>query len=223
MCETYPEVKFSEYFGFTESEVDALYKRYLKAVENPGVSREGLRVWYDGYHTKSGERVYNPRSVVASLTNNNLGNYWTSAGPYDEIFYYIEKNVSDVRDDLAKMVAGIPVQAKIQEYAATSMKLGTKNEIFSAMVVYGFLSYENGYVSVPNRELLGKFHDMLQKEPLKVDSTPDAAIQQIKDRQYALRFAPKLGEEQKYSGRVLAVGISYNKKTKQHDCKIEVL
>lgn len=38
------------------------------------------------YMTKSGERIYNPRSVVLALTNNNLGNYWTSSGPYDEIF-----------------------------------------------------------------------------------------------------------------------------------------
>lgn len=313
------EEKFSEYFGFTESEVNDLYEKYVKLVEAPKVSREGLREWYDGYHTKSGERVYNPRSVVASLTNNNLGNYWTSSGPYDEIFYYIEKNIADVRDDLAKMVAGIPVRAKIQEYAATSMKLGSKNEIFSAMVVYGFLSYENGYVSIPNRELMGKFSDMMQKEPslgyvyrlaresekmlkatlacdtnemarilefvhntespllkygneaelttvvnlvylsardfyrieredkagvgyvdfifypeldfsadciileLKVDRTAQEAIEQIKERQYALRFEPKLGEERKYTGRVLAVGISYDKGTKRHSCEIEIL
>lgn len=45
------------------------------------------------------------------------------------------------------------------------MNLTTKDEIFSAMVVYGFLSYENGYVNVPNREIMEKFDDMLQKEP----------------------------------------------------------
>ena len=62
--------------------------------------------------------MYNPRSVVCALRNNNLGNYWTSAGPYDEIYYYIENNVAAVRDDLALMVSGIPVPAKIREYAA---------------------------------------------------------------------------------------------------------
>lgn len=63
------------------------------------------------------------------------------------------------------MISDVPVPAKIQEYAATSMRLQTKDEIFSAMVVYGFLSYENGKVSIPNRELMEKFTDMLQKEP----------------------------------------------------------
>ena len=313
------EKRFSNYFGFTESEVDMLFTRYLQLRSQPNVSREGLRVWYDGYHTSVGERVYNPRSVVASLSNNNLGNYWTSAGPYDEIFYYIEKNVADVRDDLALMAAGIPVPAKVQEYAATSMNLNTKDEIFSAMVVYGFLSYEDGKVSIPNKELMDKFSDMLQKEQslgyvyqlaresermlkatlsqdtdtmisileyahntevpllsydnesdltaivnlvylsardsyrieredkagigyvdfifyperdtnadciileLKVNHTPEEAIQQIKDKQYALCFQPKLGETPKYTGRILAVGITYNKEQKKHSCKIEVL
>ena len=58
---------------------------------------------------------------------------------------------------------------------------------------------------------------------LKVDSTPDDAIRQIKDKEYALRFKGKLGEKQIYTGRVLAVGVSYSKKTKKHSCKVEVL
>lgn len=313
------EEMYSDYFGFTESEVDDLYARYLKLQTNPLVTREGLREWYDGYHTKSGERVYNPRSVVLSLTNNNLGNYWTSAGPYDEIYYYINHNVAAVRDDLAQMVAGIPVPAKVREYAASSMNLTTKDEIFSAMVVYGFLSSENGCVSIPNKELMDKFNEMLMKEPsmgymhqlaaestrmlkatldgdadkvaeilkfahdtetpllsynseseltvlvtlvylaardfyrieredkagigyvdfifypeidrkadgiileLKVDHTADEAIQQIKDRNYALKFDGRFGEKTKYTGRILGGGIAYNKETKEHTCKIEVL
>lgn len=313
------EEKFSEDFGFTDSEVDTLYQKYTDYTEHIKVTREGLRYWYNGYHTFSGERVYNPRSVVCALRNNNLGNYWTSAGPYDEIYYYIENNVAAVRDDLALMVSGIPVPAKIREYAATSMNLNTKDEIFSSMVVYGFLSYENGKVSIPNKELMDRFDEMLQREPslgyvyrlarasdrmleatlsgdvdtmaeilelahdtevpllrynnetelsavvnlvylsardryrveredkagtgyvdfifypetdksldsiileLKVDSSPEEAIRQIKTRKYDLRFRERIGEEQKYTGRILAVGISYNKKTKKHICRVEVL
>ena len=313
------EEKFSEVFGFTDSEVDSLYQKYTDYTDHIKVTREGLRYWYNGYHTFSGERVYNPRSVVCALRNNNLGNYWTSAGPYDEIYYYIENNVAAVRDDLALMVSGIPVPAKIREYAATSMNLNTKDEIFSSMVVYGFLSYENGKVSIPNKELMDRFDEMLQREPslgyvyrlarasdrmleatlsgdvdtmaeilelahdtevpllrynnetelsavvnlvylsardryrveredkagtgyvdfifypetdksldciileLKVDSSPEEAIGQIKTRKYDLRFRERIGEEQKYTGRILAVGISYDRKTKKHICKVEVL
>lgn len=310
---------FSDYFGFTEDEVTELYNRYLTRCTKPHITRDGLRLWYNGYHTAAGERVYNPRSVVFALLYDNLANYWTSAGPYDEIYYYIEHNINDVKDDLALMVSGASVPAKIQEYAATSMNLQTKDEIFSAMVVYGFLSYEDGRISIPNQELMEQFVNMLQKEPslgyiyrlakesdrmlqatlaedtdtmaeilelahdtevpllsynnetdltaivnlvylaarntyrveredkagigyvdfifypemdknadgiileLKVDSTPEAAIQQIKDKKYALKFLGKIGEKQRYTGRVLAVGISYNRIEKKHHCKIEVL
>lgn len=52
---------------------------------------------------------------------------------------------------------------------------------------------------------------------LKVDSTPEEAIDQIKNKKYADRFKGKLDEKLKYIGRILAVG------TKEHYCKVEVL
>jgi hypothetical protein len=313
------KVRYSEYFGFTDEEVDRLYEKYLDNTEKPRIRREGLKTWYDGYQTQAGVKIYNPRSVVSALGDNQLSSYWTSAGPYDEIYYYINNNVAAVREDLAQMAAGIPVPAKIQEYAATSMNLTTRDEIFSAMVVYGFLSYENGYVSIPNKELMNKFSDMLMKEPslgyvhqlavvssemlratlngdenkvaeimehahntetpllnynseseltvlvslvylsardsyrveredkagkgyvdfifypetdknadafileLKVDYTAEEAIKQIKDRNYVMKFEGKLGEKPMYTGRILGVGIAYDRKAKKHTCKIEVL
>ena len=78
---------FREYLGVTDEEVDNLYKEYRQICQNPQVSRKGLREWYDGYFTASGKRLYNPRSVVMALRFNQLSNYWTSSGPYDEIFY----------------------------------------------------------------------------------------------------------------------------------------
>ena len=58
---------------------------------------------------------------------------------------------------------------------------------------------------------------------LKVNSTPEAAIAQIKRKSYAVRFQGKLGETAKFTGRILAVGISYSKSTKEHRCKVEIL
>lgn len=311
-------VKYSEYFGFTDAEVDMLYQKYLETETKPIITREELELWYDGYQTAGGQKLYNPRSVVGALSDNQLGSYWTSSGPYDEIFYYIGANTDAVKDDIAAMVADNPVPARVQEYAATSMELKTKDQIFSAMVVYGFLNYKDGYVSIPNKELMDKFAEIVQREPsmgnvykltkesgrmlaatkagdtktmtelieyahnthsplqtysneaelasiirwvylkaldfyrieredkagvgyvdfifypfiknddciiieLKVNHTADEAIQQIKDRQYALRFTGKFGEHPEYTGRILAVGIAYDKENKQHQCKVEVL
>lgn len=48
---------YSEYFGFTDKEVDQLYKQFLQNQEEPKVSREDLRDWYDGYYSASGIRL----------------------------------------------------------------------------------------------------------------------------------------------------------------------
>ena len=58
---------------------------------------------------------------------------------------------------------------------------------------------------------------------LKVDHTPDEAIAQIKEKEYALRLKGKLAEKIHHTGRILAVGIGYDKDSKQHRCKVEKL
>ena len=312
------KIRYSEYFGFLDSEIDMLYERYTKNTVNPRITRQELKEWYDGYHTASGERLYNPRSVVCALSDGQLASYWTSSGPYDEIFYYIRNDLEHIRDDLALMVCGESVDARIGEFAAFSMDLKTKNQIYSAMVVYGLLTYDDGRVLIPNRELMLKYDELLQTEDslgyvyrlaarseqmlkatlagdtdtmaevleyvhdteipvlsynhetelaavvnlvylaardryrveredkagkgfvdfifyplrrndpcmileLKVDHTPEEAIRQIKEKKYISRFSGKLGELPQYTGRILAVGIGYKKKTKQHLCAVEEL
>ena len=126
------------------------------------------------YYHENGAKIILFTSRNMNSYNGNLGKINKSTAkvlldwldkwdiPYDEIFYYIRQNIDDVQNDFALMISGEAVTAKIQEYAAVSMNLTTKNEIFSAMIVYGFLSYENGEVRIPNKELMNKFDDMIQ-------------------------------------------------------------
>lgn len=312
------QAKFSGYFGFSNEEVDALYEKFLKKNAEPHLTREDLRFWYDGYCTLDGQKLYNPRSVVYALSNNQIASYWTGSGTYSEVKGYIVNDVAGIKTDVALMVEGVPVPVNVREYAASSMELGTKDEVFSAMLVYGFLNYENGCVSIPNGELMEEFkstitqaaeynylrdferesqrildvtlaqdadavaealgfiHDTesphkiymdetelastvklaylaartryrIEREDqagkgyadfifyprngmddgiileLKVDRTPQAAIKQIRDRDYALKFQGKMGEKPLTTGKILAVGISCQKGSKKHQCKIEVL
>ena len=156
--------RFSQYFGFSDSEVDRLYGIYQQVSMNPKITRDDLRIWYDGYHTAGGEQLYNPRSVVCALTNNQLRNYWTSSGTYDSFFGYIRGDVADIQNDLPLLFAGEAVPSDVCEYAATSMQLETRDEIYSAMVVYGLLAYADGQVSIPNKELTDSFASMMKRE-----------------------------------------------------------
>ena len=144
--------KYSRYFGFLDAEVDFLFEIYKNITSEPRITRDDLRIWYDGYYTASEQRIYNPRSIVSALKDNQLRNYWTSSGTYDSIFGYIKDNIEDVQDDLALMFAGEAVSADVMDYAASNMQLTTKDEIYSAMVVYGLLTYHDGCVLIPYRE-----------------------------------------------------------------------
>lgn len=126
--------KFSQYFGFSDAEVDVLYEVYQRKTAICKFTREELRIWYDGYYTVTGLRLYNPRSVVLALTDNQLRNYWTSSGPYDELFYYIRHNIEDVREDLVLMISGERIPADIGQFAAASMEISSREQIYSAMV-----------------------------------------------------------------------------------------
>ena len=158
--------KFEKFFGFTEAEVRALCDVHAERKPNPRVNYEELERWYDGYLAEDGAHIFNPRSVVLALGDDKARSFWTESGPYDEIYYYVQQNIAAVRDDIVKMVAGESVEAEMENYAASARSLNTKDEIFSAMVVYGFLTYYDGRVSIPNHELMLKFQKVLKKEDM---------------------------------------------------------
>lgn len=149
---------YDSFFGFREEEVWELCRQH------PTVSFRELKEWYDGYCTSSGQSLFNPRSVSNALSRGICLNYWTETGPMDEIADCIEHNVDEVREDIVKLVAGIPVPAKLSGYSAAEQRLGTRDEILSAMVVYGFLAFFDGALRIPNYELMEKYKDVLERD-----------------------------------------------------------
>lgn len=163
---------YENYFGFDEHEVRELCSRY------GSVSYEALSDWYNGYHKTDGTKLFNPRSVTSALTDGVCLNYWTETGPMNEITEVIEHNVAAVRDDIVKMISGIPVEIELNGYGATHLQLNSRDEILSAMVVFGFLSYQDHLLSIPNRELMEKFEYALKQESMGAVSQ---VVQQSKE------------------------------------------
>lgn len=148
---------YDEYFGFCENEVRNLCLRHTS------VPYEELSYWYDGYYSANGKRLFNPRSVSRALMRGICLNYWTETGPMNEIADCIEHNADAVREDVVKMVAGTPVRVRLKGYSAADLSMNTRDEILSAMVVYGFLSYHDGYLRIPNHELMEKYQEVLER------------------------------------------------------------
>lgn len=152
--------QYDSYFGFTQEEVENLCLKQKK------ISMTELTDWYNGYRTCNNLEIYNPRSVALALNQGICQSYWTNTGPMDEILYYINQDIDAVRDDIVRMTSGVPVEIALKGYGAEQINLNNRNQILSAMTVYGFLSYYNETLCIPNKELRMKFSDALEDKSM---------------------------------------------------------
>jgi len=149
---------YGEYFGFTEDEVKALCAKQTK------ISMDELTDWYDGYKTYDNVHIYNPRSVSYALSNGYCDTYWTNTGRMDDIVTCIKNNAYGIKKDIFRMMDGDRLHASVPQFTTEKMEFNSREKIYSAMVVFGFLCYHGNMLSIPNRELKIKFVDALRYE-----------------------------------------------------------
>lgn len=150
---------FEEYFGFTENEVKALCER------QSALTMDEISDWYNGYQAGGGTRLYNPRSVVCALEDSMCQSYWTRTGKMDEVLFFLKYNIGEVRDDVIRLVNDIPVRIDIKkEYYAGQKSPANRKDIYSAMIIYGLLSYHDGELRIPNKELMLEFEEALEDD-----------------------------------------------------------
>lgn len=148
---------FEKYFGFTEEEVAALCRQQTI------LTLEDVSEWYDGYQTRDGSSIYNPSSVVCALEDGVCKSYWTTTGKMDEVLFFLKYNIDEVKEDVIKMVNHIPVRLEIKkEYTAGQGRPENRKEIYAAMIIYGLLSYNDGEIRIPNKELMLEFESSLE-------------------------------------------------------------
>ena len=82
--------RFATICGYTEDDLDRVF-----APELDGLDRNQIRTWYNGYHWRGGERVYNPYDVLLLLRKRKFRPYWFETGSPTFLFrMLIEKSVS---------------------------------------------------------------------------------------------------------------------------------
>ena len=62
---------YSTLCGYTDADLDTVF-----APELPGLDRDEIRDWYDGYSWRGAETVYNPFDVLLLFRNREFGAYW---------------------------------------------------------------------------------------------------------------------------------------------------
>ena len=107
---------YYKYFGFTTEQVEYICNQQDK------ITMKDLKEWYDGYKIQNID-IYNPRSVICALSDGICQSYWTNTGPMDEIMYFINNNVTDVKKDIITMISGEPVYIQLEGYGTENLSL----------------------------------------------------------------------------------------------------
>ena len=147
--------QYSDFFGFTQSEVESALKYFNIENEIPEV-----KSWYDGY--KFGDSgVYNPWSILNFLTDKKLIPYWIDTSDNFLINQTLKSVNSDTMETLQKLFSGESVEENINGNSDLSILLGDE-EVWELLLFSGYLTidkkigedYENVYtLRLPNREV----------------------------------------------------------------------
>lgn len=134
--------EYSEYFGFTEEEVEETLKYY--GIE---ANMEELKNWYNGYIF--GDRViYNPWSVLNYVKRwkDGFKPYWTNTSSNDLVKTLVTKGGADLKGDLEELIKGNSIEKRINEdIVMGEIDKDTEN-------VWSFLLF-SGYLKVVKKRL----------------------------------------------------------------------
>ena len=178
-----------------------------------------IHLGYLAYDSKT-EKAFIPNEEVRSafvLAIRNRG--------WDEVYKAIENSEKLLKATLAMNETAV---AKMLQdvHMQNSSSLVYNNEVSLASIIQlAYYTAAKEYTIIRELPAGEGFADMVfipkrtSKKPalvveLKWDKSAEGAISQIKDKKYVTAL-------EEYKGNILLVGINYDRKTKEHQCKIE--
>ena len=161
--------KYSEYFGFTPSEVKEMTKYYQIEEKYPEICE-----WYDGYQFGESE-IFNPWSVINYIRNDCKPRaYWQFTGNNEIIGEILEVANETIYEKLNQLLQGKSFLTYIDTNVIYPQMTTNPSSIYSFLLVAGYLkaiksdsSYAGDYmceVALPNKEIMFVYNkEILQK------------------------------------------------------------
>ena len=126
--------KYSEYFGFTTSEVEAMAEYYGKAEK-----LEEIRSWYDGYRFGSTE-IYNPWSVTNYFYNDCKPKaFWANTSDNEIIQEILRGLTPDMAEELFTLLEGKSIQTSLNMEVIYPRIADGADTILSFLLIAGYL------------------------------------------------------------------------------------
>ena len=165
---TLTDVRFDEYFGFTDSEVKDMLE-YYGLSEHYGEVKE----WYDGYRFGNVE-VYCPWDVInycdllKADPNALPQDYWSNTSGNAMVRRFIDKADTRTRDEIERLIAGDEIVKEIhQELTYNELDSSIEN-LWSVLFTTGYLTQrgqeEKKYrLAIPNNEIRELFISQIRE------------------------------------------------------------
>ena len=163
-------VRFDEYFGFTDDEVQEMLTYY-------GLSEkyQTVKDWYDGYRFGSVE-VYCPWDVINycdDLLDNPEAepkNYWSNTSSNDVVRHFIGTlDAGGTKREMEALIAGESVTKEIHEELTYNNLYDSMENIWSVLFMTGYLTYRgnprgSSYpLVIPNMEIRNIYRDQIME------------------------------------------------------------
>lgn len=158
--------EFSQFFGFSDSEVRSALKAaglYRKA--------ETVKEWYDGY-VFGNSYVYCPWDVVNYLSALNRNseaqpkNYWKNTSHNGVLMTFVSRTDFDVSDKFETLLNGGTVTQTVTDLLTYDTLHSSEDNLWSVLLMTGYVTKANPdekgdsvSLKIPNREIASIFED----------------------------------------------------------------
>ena len=163
------DVRFDEYFGFMDTEVQEMLE-YYDLSEHYSTIKE----WYDGYRFGKTE-VYCPWDVLCycdALCSDRSASpeaYWSNTSGNEAIRHFLEQARSVTRRELEELIAGGTVYKTNHRDLTYNDMYDSIDNVWSLLFTTGYLTYrgiteQREYIlAIPNKEIRNIFTDQIFK------------------------------------------------------------
>lgn len=157
------DVRFDEYFGFTDREVRELLDFY-----DLSGHYEEIKRWYDGYRFGDAQ-VYCPWDVICYCDKLRFDpqaqpeEYWANTSGNAMISRFLEMAKADTRRDIEKLAAGETVAKEIRQELTYKELYDSVDNLWSVLFTTGYLTCRGKpdgrrlKLAIPNTEILRLF------------------------------------------------------------------
>lgn len=165
---TVKDVRYKEYFGFTDAEVRQMLEYYGLAGQY-----DAVKEWYDGY--RFGDvGIYCPWDVInycGDLRDESVAepqNYWVNTSSNDIVRRFINKADASTKNEIEQLVNGGIIRKKIRQ-ELTYRDLDSKiDNLWSILFTTGYLTQcgqDDGGMTglvIPNKEIQWIYKEQIQ-------------------------------------------------------------